>query len=231
MGSEPKPKIPRDLFIVDEAVRDEYRYIEDGDSCFYIWERMSQLWKPGSERPDYTQYPVNGLISNLQILPSLRSTQPRRYYWKERAIAYAASALAALIPEVWREGATFVPIPPSKPTNDPEYDDRLLVVLKAVRPKLRDIRPLIVLDEDCGFDSRQKGLSPAEREEHYSIDEDYVAPEPDVVILFDDVLTTGSHYKAIESVVRDRFPQLTVLGLFLARAVRPPEDEDFLSLI
>ena len=58
MASEPRPKIPRDLFIIDEAVRDEYYYIEEADACFYIWERMSRLWPDGGH-PDYSQYPVN----------------------------------------------------------------------------------------------------------------------------------------------------------------------------
>ncbi len=99
---------------------------------------MSQLWKPGAERPDYTQYPVNQLISNLQIQPSVKISYRERYYWKERAIKYAADALAALIPDLWRDGVTFVPIPPSKVDSDPEYDNRLLAILKAVRPRLPD---------------------------------------------------------------------------------------------
>src|ERR1700734_4054354 len=61
------------------------RYLEATDRCFYIWERMSRLW-----RPDYAQYPVNGLISNLQIPPSCRTSQPKRFFWKEKAIKYAA---------------------------------------------------------------------------------------------------------------------------------------------
>jgi hypothetical protein len=225
VGSEPKPKIPRDLFIVDEGDRDEYRYIEEEDSCFYIWERMSQLWKPGAERPDYAQYPVNQLISNLQIQPSVKISYPERYYWKDRAIKYAADALAALIPDDWRDGVTFVPIPPSKVDGDPEYDNRLLAILKTLRPKLPDIRPLVVLDEDAAVASKQKGLRPSERAEHYSIDDDYLDPAPDVIVLFDDVLTTGCHFKAIESVLKDRFPDVTVYGLFLARTVRPPNDD------
>jgi hypothetical protein len=119
-----------------------------------------------------------------------------------------------------------VPIPPSKTTDDPEYDTRLTLTLKSVRPKLRDIRELIVLD-DGGFDSKQKGLRPVDRALHYSIDEELADPEPEVIFLFDDILTTGCRYKALESVVKQRFPDVAVYGLFLARAVRPPNDETF----
>lgn len=223
MGSEPRPKIPRDLFIIDEAVRDEYFYIEAADRCFYIWERMSRLWRDG-ERPDYTQYPVNGLISNLQIPASCRTSQPRRFFWKKRAIAYASNALGTLLPDLW-PGLTFVPIPPSRVASDPEYDQRLLQILESVRPKLPDVRPLVYLSSE-GFDAKQKGLRPAERAEHYSVDEDRADPEPETIVLFDDVLTTGCHFKAMEMVLKARFPEVEILGLFLARTVRPPQEND-----
>ena len=155
-----EPKIPRDIFIIDEAVRKEYYYIETDDTCLYLWERMSHLWREG-ERPDYTQYPVNGLISNLQIPVSCKTSNPHRYYWKGKAIAYAAAALGKLIPEILRqEGVVFVPIPPSKMDTDTEYDPRIIDTLRAIRPRLHDIRPLVVLSGE-GFDSKQKGLCPA----------------------------------------------------------------------
>ncbi|MEO8593051.1 MAG: hypothetical protein ABI759_07005 [Candidatus Solibacter sp.] len=223
MGNEPRPKIPRDLFIIDEAVRDEYYYIGTADTCFYIWERMSRLWRD-HERPDYSQYPVNGLISNLQIPASYRISEPKRHYWKEKAIHYAAGALGSLMPDYLSgAGVTFVPIPPSKPTSDPEYDNRMMEILRAIRPKLPDVRPLVYLSTE-GFDSKQKGVRPADRAAHYSIDETHADPVPDVVILFDDVLTTGCHFKAIEIVLNERFPGITVAGLFLARTVRPTDD-------
>jgi hypothetical protein len=226
VGSE--PKIPRDFFVIDEAVRNEYRYIEAEDTCVYVWERMSRLWREG-ERPDYDQYPVNGLISNLQILPSFRISHPRRYYWKGKAINYAAKALGTLLTGLWREHElTYVPIPPSKLTADPEYDERLMNILRAVRPALTDIRPLVFLSGE-GFDAKQKGLRPLERAAHYSVDEDCAEPEPKTIVLFDDVLTTGCHFKAMESVLKSRFPA-EIIGLFLARTVRPPDDADDLLI-
>jgi predicted amidophosphoribosyltransferase len=35
---------------------------------------------------------------------------------------------------------------------------------------------------------------------------EYADPAPDMVVLFDDVLTTGSHFKGIETALRERFP-------------------------
>ncbi len=42
-------------------------------------------------------------------------------------------------------------------------------------------------------------------------------PTPDAIIIFDDVLTTGAHFKAVEAVLRTHFPELPIAGLFLAR--------------
>jgi predicted amidophosphoribosyltransferase len=80
-----------------------------------------------------------------------------------------------------------------------------------------------------GFDAKKKGLRPAERAAHYSVDESLAHPAPDVIVLFDDILTTGCHFKAMELVLKERFPDVEILGLFLARAVRPPEENDVLG--
>jgi len=50
---------------------------------------------------------------------------------------------------------------------------------------------------------------------------EYADPAPDIVVLFDDGLTMGSHFKGREIVLGERFPGVTVFGLFLARTVRP----------
>jgi predicted amidophosphoribosyltransferase len=45
-----------------------------------------------------------------------------------------------------------------------------------------------------------------------------------VIGIFDDVLTTGAHFKSVQSLLRDQFPQAQIIGLFIARRV--PETAD-----
>ncbi len=224
------PTIPRRFSVIDETNREQYAFLQEHDECYYIWERISQLWA-GSERPDYTSIPAtNQFISNFQIPVTCRIDNPKRYYWKEQAIRYAATALGALIPESWREQGTFVPVPPSKVRGDEEHDPRLLTTLRAVRPRLTDIRELVVQGENT--DAKRKGVSPADRAQNYSIKEDEADPDPAAIFIVDDVLTTGCHFKAVELVLKERFPDAIVFGLFLARAVRPPQEEnDVLSYL
>jgi hypothetical protein len=51
----------------------------------------------------------------------------------------------------------------------------------------------------------------------YEIDETLANPPPRTLALFDDVLTTGAHFKAAQQVLWDRFPGIRITGIFLAR--------------
>jgi hypothetical protein len=46
-----------------------------------------------------------------------------------------------------------------------------------------------------------------------------VAPRPIVVIL-DDVLNSGKHFKVAQQRIRERYPDVEIRGLFLARCIR-----------
>jgi hypothetical protein len=39
------------------------------------------------------------------------------------------------------------------------------------------------------------------------------------------VLTAGTHFVAMRTMLRDRFPQAPIFGFFIARRVFPPLDE------
>ena len=52
---------------------------------------------------------------------------------------------------------------------------------------------------------------------NYRIDDALAAPPPRDIVVFDDVLTTGSHFKAMQHVLKERFPDIAVRGLFIAR--------------
>jgi len=57
---------------------------------------------------------------------------------------------------------------------------------------------------------------------NYEIDESAAAPEPTIIGVFDDVLTAGSHFKAVKNVLSTRFPQVPIMGIFIARRIFPP---------
>ena len=43
----------------------------------------------------------------------------------------------------------------------------------------------------------------------------------------DDIITSGAHFKAAQTIIQKELPGAPVIGLFIARNVRPEIDTDF----
>ena len=152
-----------------------------------------------------------------------RRSQPGWSY-KRRAVENAGrqlrEALDALNPK-WLSIATLVPMPPSKVKSDPMYDDRLMQLLRVLGAGLQlDIREMIVQrDSTEAAHSAEARPRVEELSDNYVIDETLVDPPPRVIGMIDDVLTTGSHFKAAQRLLRRRFPSVMIYGIFVARRV------------
>jgi hypothetical protein len=125
------------------------------------------------------------------------------------AVADAVEQLASSLPPEWINH-TFVPMPPCYGRLSPVRD-----IVR--RLPVTDVRDLLV--QKWGTPSSHDGWrpNPAERSVLMQLDETQANPKPSAMIIVDDVLTTGSHFRAAKSVARRRWPQLRVIGLFLAR--------------
>ncbi|RAZ71742.1 hypothetical protein [Mesorhizobium atlanticum] len=67
----------------------------------------------------------------------------------------------------------------------------------------------------------------------YEIDEDVAASKPlTSIAIFDDVLTAGTHYRAMQIKLAGQFPGVPIFGMFIARRAIPPSDaEEFAKQI
>ena len=119
-----------------------------------------------------------------------------------------------------------MPVPPSKARGHPLHDDRMLRVLQSLGEGLNlDIRELVVQRESMSAAHEADGRPrPPEIAANYSIDENLAAPTPERFGVFDDLLTTGSHFKAMRMVLEARFPDVPVTGIFIARRVPDPDE-------
>ena len=211
-----KGNFPRRATAVDELTRPDHYYLDEDDRCVFIGEYTA--------RAGYQHSETNQLILNLKKGMDRRDKRDWRY--KGLAIQQAGGTFAAVLNERTLDEYTFVPMPPSKAQDDPEYDDRMVQVVRAIRPgRPVDVRELIVqsLSTETAHGSTQR-LRPEQLVEIYRVDESVAEPKPTALVVVDDVLTTGAHFKAAQSVLVDRFPGVSVFGLFVARRV--PEEVD-----
>lgn len=208
---------PKRLTEIDDLSRPDHYYLDADDTCYFLGEYTA--------RKGYAFSATNQLIANLKKPVSVRGEYQWRY--KQQAIRQAAEALRAALSDDDLNTATFVPLPPSKAKSDPLYDDRMTRVLLAIRQQPRlDIRELLVqiMSTEAAHLTDDKRLPPDDLLGRYDLDEKLLEPPPSNIVLFDDVITTGSHFKAAKKILGKVFPDTSIYGLFIARRV--PESID-----
>lgn len=210
-GMSAQKSLPQQLTAIDERTRGDHWYLRRTDVCRYLGEYTS--------RKGFAYSATNGLILDFKTAVSRRG----RRHWpqKETAILAAAAALRGAMTAGELERLVFVPLPPSRAKDDDGYDDRLARMLGAVRPERPlDVRELIVQGRSVEPAHRRAArLRAWEIEELYRIDEALEAPTSGVVAVVDDLLTSGAHFRAAQRLLSRRFPDIDVVGLFLARRV------------
>ncbi len=208
---------PRRFTIIDEWMRPDHFYLSPHDICWFIGEYTA--------RKGFSYSATNQLIVNLKK-PMDRKIRPDEWAHKEKAIQLVATSFRkALEPQILDQ-MTFVPVPPSRIKDDPLYDDRLIRMIRAIRPEpALDLRELIIQVESTdAVHSQEERPTPDEIEKLYQLNESLVNPKPSAIAIVDDLITTGAHYRAVKSVLTKRFPNSLIPGLFIARRV--PQSDD-----
>ncbi len=200
---------PRLFTEIDQLTRADHWHLAEDDVCWFLGEY--------SVRATYKGGPTNQLIWNFKK-PMAKKGLPEWYY-KGKAISDAAAAVSHALRAVDTTGCTFVPIPPSGEKGTADHDDRVMQMLRAIRPAV-DARELVT--QAGGRDPAHLSDGKRNPDEHvarYRIGEAAAAPEPKTIIVCDDVLRTGCQFKAMKTVLKHRFPTARIQGLFLARCL------------
>jgi hypothetical protein len=125
-------------------------------------------------------------------------------------IGEVAHKLTSALPAHWVENYTFVPMPRSSRSKNG-------IELALHQTILSDHRNLLVQVRKTPASHLGWRPSPMRRAEFLDLNESLVDPAPSTVVILDDVITTGAHFRAAKLVLRKRWPHLNVIGLFLAR--------------
>lgn len=192
------------------------KFLKSDDVIFYFVD-----YTVGSS---YADNEVTSFVHNFKREPSKCAENPAIQQYKEQAVGQAADALRKL----GGHSKTFVPIPPSKARSDENYDDRVLRMLRNVG-KGWDVRELIVQAQsrEALHFSRQT-RDPDTLKAYWRVDESKTNPSlAEWIILVDDLVTSGCHFRAATDILKVRFPNQLIAGLFLARAVYSTESPDW----
>lgn len=201
---------------IDETNCEDHPHFEGGDKWFFLWEKTSDR--------DYSFSDTNSLISNLKKPVNSSSGQ---LHYKSQAIMRCARSMREAINDKWLEIGTLVPVPPSKALTDPLYDNRMERVCDLIWPGVADVRNLVVQNTSMqASHERGQGQQRITKDElivAYSIDETLAEPAPKSIAVVDDMLTAGTHYRAMHHVLSQRFPNARIVGMFVARRIFPDD--------
>ena len=123
-----------------------------------------------------------------------------------------------------KDDTLWVPVPGSKEQSHPDYDDRLIQILQKTQHRWKEI---IYQTKSYEADHQSPGSdrkSFKELVDLYQIDREAVnalEAEPSCIVVFDDVITAGHHFKAMQKKLASGFLNTPIIGFFIARTVQP----------
>jgi hypothetical protein len=205
---------PHRLTKIDPITCGHHSYLNADDECYFLGEYTA--------RKGFSHSATNNLIINFKK-PLDRRGLPQ---WKHKAskITEAANALHNALMQYDLRSTTFVPVPPSKAKGDPMYDDRMSEMLRQLSELFRttagyalDVREVVIQRQstEAAHDAHARP-SPEQLAGLYDVDSAMLADSRPHVLICDDVLTTGSHFKAMCKVLSGRMPE--VLGTTCPRS-------------
>ncbi len=184
------------------------------DVCYYSREYVSK------GRYDASQ--GNQLISNLKIPASAKGT--KRWDHKIVAVNRFALELSSLL----IDGANLMFIPSSKTKRSNDYDPRWDMLKSRMvcyhQEKRFKFHEPFRLRSDCQASHQGGRRSPKSVEESIAFDGFESGQVPTQIVIVDDVITSGSHFRALSNILIENCPGMLVYGVFWTRTVQPEFD-------
>lgn len=208
-----------ELLKIDCSTLPSHFDLEPTDTCYY--------WREYTARQSFDYSDTNKLIKNLKKDVLYRNTPQYRY--KTQAINECSSYF---LKNDWSR-FTIIPIPPSKAKTDPLYDDRLNQILLLALNKLKkeyQFQYLDIITQNKSHEASHTSVirpSITDLIQRYTINDVNPTLLKDDILIFDDILTKGSHFKAIKSLLLQRYPNKNIYGLFIARTIHTNSNVDF----
>ena len=205
---------------IDESNIEDHRCLEEDDICYYLFEYTRQQ--------GFQYSSGNKLILNLKKSPTKKDFP--EYKYKIEAMKECSEHIAKRFSLDWLKKATLVPVPPSKVKGKLTYDDRILQICKNIPVDFPiDVKELILQNESIRASHSSENNRPSVKEiiQNYSFNDSVVLDAPSHIGIVDDLLTAGAHYRAMKKILSSKFPDASIVGIFIARRIFPPDNIEF----
>lgn len=166
----------------------QHPHLESSDRCHYLFDYNTRDDNPG-------------LLNTLKLSASADLSDQQFHLVQELVVA-----LRCLAPHYWT-GALVVPVP-----NSAGSPTQVLRVMEAVG--VGTVVP--ILNWKFPMTPRAKNISPEDLAQHITI-EASLERAPERVVIVDDVLSTGLHFRAASIRLKESFPHIQIQGLFMYR--------------
>ena len=197
-----------------------HRCLEPDDSCMFLMVREHH--EPQDPVDSWSE-PYR-LVKNLKIKPSELKRNPARRRYKQSAIERFAVDLRRLLSQSSNKLA-IIPAATSRRKNDEDYDDRLVKACSLASAPLPNVDCWDIFDlaQSVPSASREGGTrDPKAIASNILITQRFDANQYDHILIIDDVITTGAHFKACQEVIYSAFGK-KAFGVFWARTESPTE--------
>ena len=198
------------LIKIDEYYLPQHKHLIDSDECYFL------LNYPPFHSHGRT--PANVLIMDFKIDMDRLNSQ----FWKEKkanAINLVSQMIQQSLIEIWTPESILIPLPPSKKKGHPLYDERIMAVLRnfSSAQKKCDLREIISIKENLEATHKSSKKSPDEILSNLIIDKKLCVNKSNSIILVDDVVSSGAHFKACQKGLSLEFPNANIKGVFIGR--------------
>lgn len=176
----------------------------------------------------YTAHENYGYSRTNQLIYNLKKSIDRaakELKWKEVAVNRFAEELGDFLEKVTREDRSYwiVPIPPSKTTSHPEYDDRVHRVAKKVADRIAQISYKPIVKTSVDREAKHKTSTLRDPDDIYSTlsfnpDDATDYDETIKIIVLDDVLTSGASFEAMRRLLEENLSNPQIVGIFWAKS-------------
>ena len=205
---------------IDKLNVNDHYYLEEDDECYYLFEY--------TPRKGFQYSSGNKLIINLK--KDLTKINLPEYKYKIEAMKECSEHIARRFSLDWLKKATLVPVPPSIKKGEQGYDNRILQICKKIPVNFSiDVKEFISQIESIPSSHSSGDDRPSVKEliQNYSFNESIVLDAPSHIGIVDDVLTAGAHFRAMKNILSSKFPDASIVGIFIARRIFPPDNIEF----